>query len=173
MNGMGCVCAGITAVNAVVCETGDDAWDISCRSGPSGKLTFGLRSNGVIRVSGEDESEVFEECCNWGGHWIGVVSDPRSCWSTAEGVGDLVMGREKRAEEGEGMLATLPSLEPRFGLLEESYGFARFVFVLVSCFRLDGARPWKMLSVERLLPLRDHSESMLMNPVTSSACRDR
>lgn len=98
-------------------------------------------------------------------------SDESICCSMDEGVGDLVMGKDENTVEGEGKLATLPSLDPRLGLPDESYGLTRFGPEILSFFRFEGARESGITSVKRP-PAWAHSVSTFMNAVAKSACRN-
>lgn len=168
MKGMGCGCVGITTEGIACKESGDGACAISCCPRESGKFMSGLRSSGVTRVSGEDDCEPWEEYCSWGSSCVGIGSEPSICWRTVEGVGDLVMGNDEKVVEGDGALATLPSLDVRLGLPEESYGLGRLV--LESCFRFEGARASGEISVA-VPAIWDQSESTFMKPLVNSACR--
>jgi hypothetical protein len=119
---------------------GEGVCIISWGIGAFGAGMRGLWSRGVTRASEVEESEIWDEGSNPG---VGCMfgGSALKAENRVFGVGDLVIGRESKVEEGEAADDTLPSRGGlRTGLLLESYGFGRFGAVVTSFFLLEGAR---------------------------------
>ena len=74
--------------------------------------------------------------------------------SADEGVEARVKGRGECKDEGEGALETLVSGDKRFGFVEASYGFARFLVVdKISFLRREGARESPVAEPSFIIPV--------------------